>query len=99
MVQHKTRFNKGDYVEFGIFKGKSLLHSVNVTKKLDIFSDKNFWGLDSFSGFPVENHDFYLSENFKSSKKKVEKPFINYKNIHIVEGFLRTVLPQKSWLL
>ena len=87
---------KGDYIEFGIFKGKSLLHSVNVTKKLDIFNDKNFWGLDSFTGFPVENHDFYLSENFKSSKKKVEKPFIKYKNVHIVEGFFEDSVVSKE---
>ena len=78
---------QGDYIEFGIFKGKSLYHSIKVAKKLKLYNRTTFWGLDSFMGFPVENHDFYTSENFKTSKKTVEKFFSKYKNTKIIEGF------------
>ena len=78
---------KGDYIEFGIFKGKSLYHSIKVAQKLKLYNDITFWGLDSFQGFPVENHDFYIAENFKTSKKTVENFFSKYKNIKIIEGF------------
>ncbi len=77
----------GDYIEFGIFKGKTLFHSIKVAKKLKIFQEITFWGLDSFKGFPVENHEFYLSKNFKSSKELVEKPFTKYENVKIIDGF------------
>ena len=83
---------KGDYIEFGIFKGKSLYHSVKVAQKLKLYNDITFWGLDSFQGFPVENHDFYISENFKTSKKTVENFFLKYKNIKIIEGFFNQSL-------
>lgn len=78
---------EGDYIEFGIFKGKSLLHSIKVTKKLKIFQNKNYWGLDSFKGFPVENHNFYQSKNFISSKSSVDKLFKKYNNVKIIEGY------------
>ena len=77
---------QGDYIEFGIFKGKSLYHSIKVAKKLKLYNDITFWGLDSFKGFPVENNNFYTSENFKSSKKTVEKFFSKYKKTKIIEG-------------
>tara|TARA_B100001287_G_C22680248_1_gene529922 strand:- start:314 stop:955 length:642 start_codon:yes stop_codon:yes gene_type:complete len=83
---------KGDYIEFGIFKGKSLYHSIKVAQKLKLYNDITFWGLDSFQGFPVENHDFYISENFKTSKKTVENFFLKYKNIKIIEGFFNQSL-------
>ena len=87
---------QGDYLEFGIFKGKSLYHSIKVAKKLKLYNRTTFWGLDSFKGFPVENHDFYTSENFKTSKKTVEKFFSKYKNIKIIEGFFNQSLKSEQ---
>ncbi len=83
---------QGDYIEFGIFKGKSLYHSIKVAKKLKLYNNITFWGLDSFKGFPVENHNFYTSENFRSSKKTVEKFFSKYKKTKIIEGFFDQTL-------
>ncbi len=83
---------KGDYIEFGIFKGKSLYHSIKVAKKLKLYNKTTFWGLDSFKGFPVQNHNFYTSENFKSSKKTVEKFFSKYDKTNIIEGFFNQTL-------
>tara|TARA_B100000902_G_scaffold392909_1_gene446111 strand:+ start:403 stop:1044 length:642 start_codon:yes stop_codon:yes gene_type:complete len=77
----------GDYIEFGIFKGKSLYHSVKVAKKINLYNYIKFWGLDSFKGFPVENHNFYKSKNFLSSEEEVKKSFTKYKNVEIIEGF------------
>jgi|TARA_Y100000389_G_C17443254_1_gene509962 O-methyltransferase len=77
----------GDYIEFGMLNGKTLLHSYKVSKKLNLHKNIKFWGLDSFEGFPVENHNFYKNENFKSSYKKVLKTFNKYSEINIVKGF------------
>jgi len=77
----------GDYIEFGIFKGKSLLHSYKSYKNIFDHVNISFHGLDSFTGFPVENHNFYRNDNFVSNSAKVKKFFDKYKQIHIHEGF------------
>lgn len=77
----------GDYIEFGIFKGKSLYHSIKVAESINLYNSIKFWGLDSFKGFPVENHGFYKSTNFLSSAEEVKKSFTKYKNVEIIEGF------------
>lgn len=82
----------GDYIEFGILNGKTLLHSYQVSKKLKLAKTIQFWGLDSFEGFPVENHDFYKSDNFKSSYDKAVKRFDKYPNINILKGFFKDTL-------
>ena len=77
----------GDYIEFGIFKGKSLYHSIMSAKKNRINKDRIFWGLDSFKGFPVENHNFYKNENFTSSYEKVYNQFSKFPEVKIIKGF------------
>jgi len=83
---------KGDYIEFGIFKGKSLYHSVKTAKKINAEKNITFWGLDSFEGFPVENHEFYKAKNFKASKSKVKNSFNKYKNVKIIDGYFEDTL-------
>ena len=82
----------GDYIEFGIFKGKSLYHSIKAAQKLNLNNKVYFWGLDSFEGFPVQNHNFYLKQNFIVSEKKVRKFFRKFKNTTIVSGFFNETL-------
>ena len=83
---------QGDYIEFGIFKGKSLYHSVKTAKKINAEKNITFWGLDSFEGFPVENHEFYKAKNFKASKSKVKKSFNKYRNVKIIDGYFEDTL-------
>ena len=78
---------EGDYIEFGIFKGKSLFHSVKTAISIKEDKDRFFWGLDSFEGFPEDNHDFYTQTNFSTDKEKVTRDFRKYKNVKIIEGF------------
>ncbi len=83
----------GDYIEFGIFKGKALLHSVKTYKK--IFKGKKdiqFYGLDSFEGFPVDNHNFYTKANFLVSFEKVCSDFKKYKNVKIYKGYFQEIV-------
>jgi len=87
---------KGDYIEFGVFKGKSLYHSFKTANKLIRDSNRVFWGLDSFEGFPVDNHDFYTDQNFSSSKELVEKNFKRFDNVKIIEGYFdKTLLDEE----
>lgn len=83
---------EGDYIEFGIFRGKSLLHSFKTYKSIFKKGNVKFHGLDSFDGFPVENHDFYTNINFQSSNLKVERFFSKYSQIKIHSGFFNETL-------
>ncbi len=85
----------GDYLEFGVFKGKSLFHSIRCAKKYDL-DRVTFYGLDSFEGFPEENHLFYTSENFKTSYEKVKKIFNKKSNVHLIKGFFNDSLNLKK---
>ena len=87
---------EGDYIEFGIFKGKSLFHSFSTAKKNKIIHNRIFWGLDSFEGFPAENHSFYTSKNFDVSYEKVIKQFSKYENIKIKKGYFSQSLNNKN---
>jgi hypothetical protein len=89
MIKHDSI--EGNYVEFGILKGKSLYHSWRCAKRLNL-NNIIFFGLDSFEGFPVENHKFYIKENFQNSYKKVFKKFSKFKEIKIVKGFFEESL-------
>ena len=88
----------GDYIEFGIFKGKTLLHSLKTYNKLfpknQIIS---FYGLDSFDGFPADNHEFYNKMNFQASFEKVRADFSKYQNVNIYKGFFTEVLKEKDF--
>ncbi len=93
---------KGNYIEFGVYKGKSLIHSYKTYKK--IFKETpniniKFFGLDSFEGFPVENHDFYSSSNFAVSSEKVINNFKKYEQIEIIEGYFNEVLDSNENLI
>ena len=85
---------KGDYLEFGVFKGSSFCHSIRCFKKLKktnhVISDTNFYGFDSFSGFGKlkdnDIHPFYKDENFRTDFSKVEK------RIKKVAGHINTIL-------
>ena len=93
-IWHNIKLDQitGDYIEFGIYKGKSIYHSFKVAKKLDIQKNILFWGLDSFEGFPVENHNFYKNENFKTSYTKTKNQFKKFKEIKVIKGFFKESL-------
>jgi O-methyltransferase len=87
----------GDYIEFGIFKGKSLLHSVKTYNKMQTKKKIKFFGLDSFEGFPVENHSFYKEDNFSVDFNKVQKTFNKYENVEIHKGFFKQTLEKDKF--
>ena len=93
-IWHNIKLDQitGDYIEFGIYKGKSIYHSFKVAKKLDIQKNILFWGLDSFEGFPVENHNFYKNDNFKTTYTKTKNQFKNFKEIKVIKGFFKESL-------
>ena len=87
---------KGDYYEFGVFQGSSIISVALIFKKLGI--KKKLYGFDSFGGFPSYNKNdqfkmFY--ELFK--KKKISKE--HYKNIFNLKKIRNFTNQKKNKLL
>jgi O-methyltransferase len=43
---------KGDYLEFGMWKGGSMIAAYHLAKRFDSLRDMRFYGFDSFQGMP-----------------------------------------------
>ena len=104
-VHYLTLFDgiEGDYLEFGVYKGSSFIHSINSFKKnkkiLRSRIERSFYGFDSFEGFgnikEIDSHPFYRDLNFVTDFKKIEKRINkSSKNINskIIKGFFNKTL-------
>lgn len=71
----------GDYLEFGVFTGSSMCHSIRCCRALAKLNPKvqstRFFGFDSFAGFGElaegDAHPFYTDENFATSLQRVDR--------------------------
>jgi len=79
----KNKNVKGDYFEFGVYQGSSLLSVAILFKKLNI--KKKVYGFDSFSGFPK----YDLQDNIKNFKKLLLKKQISKKHYEKIKLFLK----------
>ena len=57
---------EGDCIEFGIFTGSSFKHTIKTENRVNKKNKTRFFGLDSFEGFPDNDHPFFQDINFKS---------------------------------
>lgn len=84
----------GDYCEFGCFTGACLNHALNFHKLNMPNCRMNFYGFDSFEGFPEEVHSEFSSDQFTPNFKLVKKLEQKFKNCKIVKGFFSDSLNQ-----
>ena len=93
--------NKGDYYEFGIFKGYTFWYAQKVAKEQGI-KTMCFFGFDSFSGLPeiteidkTQDGGLYAGQ-FKYPIKEVEKHLnskgVDWKKTFLIEGFFEKTL-------
>ena len=88
---------EGDYLEFGVYTGSSLVCAMKCCKKNLKYRSgvkPRFFGFDSFEGFgeldSKDEHIFFQDENFMSSLRTVQKrtrKFKKYFNINLIQGF------------
>ena len=87
---------EGDYYEFGVFQGSSIISMALIFKFLGI--KKKLYGFDSFGGFP----DYDKNDNFKKfnelykTKKISKKHYENVLNLKKIRNFIN---PNKTKLL
>jgi len=92
---------KGDYYEFGVFKGHTFLHARLAARELGL--DKmRFFGFDSFEGLPpVVGVDLTKEEHFYAGqfacsldhvKKELSERGVNWKRTFLIKGYFRDTL-------
>lgn len=79
----KNKNLKGDYFEFGVFQGRTLLSIALLLKKLNI--KKKVYGFDSFKGFP----DYHKLDNISNFKKLYRNKKISKKHYQDHKTFLK----------
>jgi len=85
----------GDYYEFGVFRGFTLLTAFNSANELELHNTR-FYGFDSFEGLPeLEKSDLgdgeFFQGQFSCSREKVEQELskrdFDWGRAALVEGF------------
>jgi O-methyltransferase len=72
---------EGDYLEFGVFTGSSLCHSIRCCRRMKALNpaviSTRFFGFDSFAGFgrlgEDDRHPFYTDIKFETVLSKVDR--------------------------
>lgn len=82
---------EGDVIEFGVFRGGSLLAMARNT-------NKTIYGLDTFEGLPMLSKDdglilkLYRESMNDNNFNKVKKVFENYSNVMLLKGLVKQSL-------
>ena len=94
---------KGDYYEFGLFRGYTFLQAWNHCKELKL-GDVNFYGFDSFAGLPeaqgIDQVDGRFFEGqFACSREDVEKNLagegVDLSKVDLIQGFYEDSLTEE----
>ncbi len=89
----------GDCIEFGIFTGSSFKHTIRTENKLNKLNTTMFYGLDSFEGFPENNHPYFQDKNFETDYSKVKKIERKFKEqAFIIKGYFKDTIYKNSGL-
>jgi len=103
-----VRSNKveGDYLEFGVFEGKTLIPACHIGSIVNRKNKMRFIGFDSFEGLPkpkgVDEKGFnhFLEGNYSYSYERlmenIKKSGANTKRIKIVKGWFKDTLNEKN---
>lgn len=93
--------NKGDYYEFGIFKGYAFWHAQNTANRIGLLNTR-FFGFDSFEGLPEvteeKKKDFYKGQyacSYDSVVKNLDAQGVDWKRTTLVKGFFDQSLTLK----
>lgn len=99
--------NRGDYLEFGVFKGYSLWKAQEIAEqKGGYFSNMRFFGFDSFQGLPEikgvdeTQKDVFYQGQYQCDKQSVvqnlDQKGIDWKKTFLIEGFFNKSLTKNT---
>jgi O-methyltransferase len=92
---------QGDYLEFGVWKGRSLISAYHLSRRFDGLSQMRFFGFDSFKGIPPLTENGFESEEFppgtfrasiEETTRYLEEAKVDIARVSLVEGWYSDVL-------
>jgi O-methyltransferase len=96
---------KGDYVEFGIWQGRSMIAAYHLSRRFRELSNMRFYGFDSFEGIPPltknksEAHEFPPG-SFRAGLEEVQHNLRNAKvdmgRVTLIPGWYAETLNDKT---
>jgi len=99
--------SKGDYYEFGVFKGYAFWQSQLAAQELDI-KNMHFFGFDSFAGLPPINGvddtadaPFYEGQYawpLEQVTAELDNRGVDWKRCSLIEGYFDTTLNEETRL-
>ena len=100
-AQKNGKFDNGDYMEFGLFKGYSFWYAQRLADRHKLKSMR-FFGFDSFKGLPAPNdidltpEDVFYEGQYYCEKSSVEDNLesngVDWSRTHLIEGFFNDSL-------
>ena len=94
----KDNGTTGDYLEFGVYKGGSMNHAMQMAEEMKI-QDMTFYGFDSFDGMPKHNEGGTIKEgDYSCSEEEVEVFLIKQRydyNFYLIKGWFKDIAPLK----
>lgn len=96
---------EGDYVEFGVAEGRSLIFAYEICKKHGFLGKTKIIGFDSFQGFPEPKGVDRIFERFKKGELSFARRIVDRNlalygadtaRIDLIEGWYADTLTQKT---
>lgn len=93
---------KGDYLEFGLYEGRSFTYAYNALQRPSSMNRRLF-GFDSFKGLPQplleEGTSKFWHGQYSCSREEVESKLtrngVDLNSIHLIEGFFDQTLTEE----
>lgn len=96
----KNQKLEGDYLEFGVYEGKSFVCSIRNALR-NRLKTPSFYAFDSFQGLPKTDcgelyHEGQFRANVSILQKKLSKINLSPQRVHIVPGWYSDTLNQEN---
>lgn len=95
----------GDYMEFGVWKGGSLVSAYHISKRFENLNNMRFYAFDSFKGLPVKEGVDASQKEFNSGeyacslenvKSNLYKTGVDLKRVEFIPGWFQDVLNDET---
>jgi O-methyltransferase len=89
----------GDYLEFGVARGTSLISAFDIARRHPQFANSRFFAFDSFCGLPGSEGDFVqgdMSYGQETFFRFIERAGVDLERVKATKGFFEAAL--SPWL-
>ena len=93
---------KGQYLEFGLWKGANLIRAYHLSKGFSELADMRFYGFDSFEGIPPSQSEgeVFAPQTFRGSYEEVTQNLraakVDMDKVSLIKGWFADTLNDET---